>query len=187
MIEPVFNMSRDLKAQLCLYTPPWHTNTILMYKFRHCLNPNHLIHHGKSCVHHYITGVAGGDTHNFWQKYRGGKTSKIKWLQFALIVRYYSYFKSFTMLSFYMLCLLDSNCKHKMSGCFIPRHCSSQTLFLTRKIEHWKNGSWIQILDTALFLESTFHENVYILGMKQLYMLLYLFGIAFFFPNLSVK
>ena len=25
-------------------------------------------------------GVASGGTYNFWQKYRGGKTSKIKWL-----------------------------------------------------------------------------------------------------------
>ena len=37
------------------------------------------------------------------------------------------------------------------------------------------------------FLRSTFHGNIDILRIKQLYMLLYLFGISFFFPNLSVK
>ena len=36
--------------------------------------------------------------------------SKIKWL-FESIIRYYSYFKSFTGLGFYVLYLLDSNCK----------------------------------------------------------------------------
>ena len=36
--------------------------------------------------------------------------SKIKWL-FESIIRYYSYFKSFTGLGFYVLYLLGSNCK----------------------------------------------------------------------------
>ena len=154
-----------------------------MYKFRHGSNSNHLIHYGKSCVHHYTTGLAGGDAYNFWQKYRG-KTSKIKSL-FESILRYYSYFKSFTGLGIYILYPLDSNCKDNS----ITQNVwllYSQTLFLMPKIKHWKNGSWIRILDTTLFLESAFHGNVYILGMKQIYLLLYLFGNSFFFPSLSV-
>ena len=44
--------------------------TIQMHKFRHGSNPNHLIHFGRSGVNHYTTGVAGGNTYKFWQKYR---------------------------------------------------------------------------------------------------------------------
>ena len=124
-------------------------------------------------------------THNFWQKYRGGKTSRIKWL-FATTLRYHRCFKSFTGLDVYVLYPVDANCKDNS----ITQNVwllYSQDIVPNTQNRDWKNRSWIQILDTALFLETTFHGNVYILGMKQLYMLLYLFGIVFFFPNLSVK
>ena len=70
--------------------------------------------------------MTGGDAYNFWQKYRGGTTSKIKRL-FESILRCYSYFKSFTELDFYALHPLDANCKD-----------NSNDVVLTPKIKHWK-------------------------------------------------
>ena len=80
-----------------------------------------------------------GNADNFWQKYRGGKTSKIKWL-FESILRYYSYFKSFRVLDFFVLHPLESNCK---GNSFTQNVWSlySQMKFLTLKIGHWKNRS----------------------------------------------
>ena len=97
-----------------------------MYKFRYGSNLNHFIHYGKTCFNHYTAEVAGGDAYNFWQKHKGGTTSKIKWL-FESILRCYSYFKSFTELDFYALHPLDANCKD-----------NSNDVVLTPKIKHWK-------------------------------------------------
>ena len=69
-----------------------------MYKFRHGSNPDHLIHYGKALLT-IIPLEWLVATHNFWQKYWGRKTSKIKWL-FESISRYYNYFKCFTGLGF---------------------------------------------------------------------------------------
>ena len=120
-----------------------------MYKFRHGSNPNHPIHYGKSYVHHYTTGVAGGDAYNFWQKYRGGNTSKIKSL-FESILGFYSYFKSFTVLASKFFTPWTPTAKatqlhKKISGRFTPRYCSQNRALKKRKFDsnpRYGPGQW---------------------------------------------
>ena len=110
-----------------------------MYKSRHGLNPNHLIHCGKS---HVITSSIAPlewlvAMHIISDRNTGGKTSNIKWL-FESILSCYSYFKSFTVLGSYTLHPRTPTAKttqsYKISGHFIL----SQMLFLTLKTGHWK-------------------------------------------------
>ena len=54
------------------------------------------------------------------------------------------YCKNFTGLGFYQLHTRTPTQLHNMSGRFTPR-----MLFLTPEIGHWKNESWIEILDTT--------------------------------------
>ena len=165
MIGPIFDMGWDFKAQLCLYAPTWRINLTQswsIYKFRHESNSNYLIHNRKSCVHHYPTAVADGVTYIVYDR----NTEEEKYLKLS------GYLHQFTRLGFYLLQPLDSNCTDNsitqnvwllyFQTLFLP------DMFLMPKIEHWKNGSWVQIPDTALFLESTFHRNIYILGTKLL-------------------
>ena len=108
-----------------------------MHKFRYGLNPDYLIHYRKVVL--TITPLESQCTLFL--------ASKIKWL-FESILKYYRHFKSFKGLRFYMLPWTPTAKGNSISQNVWLHY--SQMSFPTSKRGHWKNRSYIQILDTAL-------------------------------------
>ena len=139
-MEHVFCMDRDFKVQLCLWAPPcpiiltqsWYTNSGLA---RTAESP-HLLRDVALTITPLEWLVA---THVIFDRITGGKTSKIKWIFESNLIL--SILKALQGLSTTRLTLEDNS---------VIQNVWSQMYFQTPKIGHWKNGSWVQILDMAL-------------------------------------
>ena len=126
-MESVFSMSRDFKAQLCLWTPPLPINSTRSWCTNSGMAPTEIT---SSILEKVVLTITRLEwllaTHINFDRNTGGKTSKIK-LLFEPNFRYSS-FKSTTELGFCVLhpCTLAAKVTqlHIMSSGLTPRYCS---------------------------------------------------------------